>query len=263
MSNIIIIAEPASPASPYALTIPSQSIQYRDAQLALSRELKTPTNDEEQKIVLARAGTLKAINKDVESLRVELTKPHLDAQRDYKAKCDDFRKPILDEVKRLEDGASAFQASKERIARQEREEEAKRLQAALKAERDAIAEQQRLERELAAAKTKKAQAAIKEKIEAAQINVGEAQADTQQAIEQRAEPVNTKVAGSRIAEDYDIVVVNIHALYAAHRQCVELTERKSAIKDLIRAGITDIPGVTLTPRVKVSARATKSPALQN
>jgi hypothetical protein len=51
------------------------------------------------------------------------------------------------------------------------------------------------------------------------------------------------------------VIEDIHALYKAFPQCVELTPKLMAIKDLIKSGVTEIPGIKIEERAAVSAKA--------
>lgn len=72
----------------------------------------------------------------------------------------------------------------------------------------------------------------------------------------------SKPTGGALRQDWTIEVTDIKALYAAHPQCVELTAKNMAIKDLLKASITP-PGVRATPKVSYSARASSGTALRN
>lgn len=157
----------------------------------------------------------------------------------------------------------AIEDEKLRLKAQE-EENARQLEAAkndekLKAQ---LLENQRIQAELDEAKRiqdeKNAEAnrkQLEEDMLAREIEAEEAREDVSKALEVHQAPINTKVAGASVKQDYEIEIKSLDDLYKAYPQCVELKARLNSIKDLIRVGILDIPGVVLTPKVSVNVRA--------
>jgi hypothetical protein len=67
-----------------------------------------------------------------------------------------------------------------------------------------------------------------------------------------------RVEGQVVKQDWSIQVVDIHKLYRMHPNCVDLKERVSEIKELLKAGVT-VNGVTATPITKASVRVAAQP----
>ncbi len=62
-----------------------------------------------------------------------------------------------------------------------------------------------------------------------------------------------RVDGQRIANDWEIEVVDVHTLYRCHPNCVELKPRLSEIKNLLKIGAT-IQGIRALAVVKSSVK---------
>ena len=68
------------------------------------------------------------------------------------------------------------------------------------------------------------------------------------------EPVRAQ--GQRVASDWEVVVTDIHKLYRAHANCVELKPRLGEIKNLLKMGVT-VQGITARPIIKAGVRVTQ------
>jgi hypothetical protein len=64
----------------------------------------------------------------------------------------------------------------------------------------------------------------------------------------------TRASGQRIANDWEIVVTDIHLLYRHHPNCVKLEALTGEIKNILKAGGT-VKGVNAKPIVKAGVRA--------
>jgi cell division septum initiation protein DivIVA len=69
-------------------------------------------------------------------------------------------------------------------------------------------------------------------------------------------PVAVRTEGQRVTNDWDIQVMDIHALYRFHPNCVKLEPLLSEIKNILKAGGT-VKGVTAKPIVKAGVRASR------
>ena len=170
--------------------------------------------------------------------------------------------------------AAKDQAAKDAIAAEQARIEREAQEAAAAAQRardEAMAEKTRLaqeEADAALARTQKEQQDLEEQNRlmkeefAAEFAADAASENVTANCTAPVEQVATGAKGASVRTKNDIVITDIHALYAAHRQCVELTPRMNAINDLVRAGITEIPGVSIISRVAVSTRAAKGNLFQ-
>jgi hypothetical protein len=74
-------------------------------------------------------------------------------------------------------------------------------------------------------------------------------------------PTIIRAAGQVVKEDWEIVVVDIHALYRAHPVAVKLTAVLTEIRNLLDMGVT-VKGVSAKKIVKASTRSTKESAIE-
>jgi|ERR1051325_307470 hypothetical protein len=228
MSNALIIYTGELPK----ISIGSAFVALKDEALAGAALVAKVTCKAEQDVAVAAQVALKRASKTFEDARLEATAPFTKAARELKAIVDRERVDLDEEYLRLEKLNAEF------IAIQNAK--------ALAAEAAKNAELNRLERErqeaLAKAETHEERDAINSAID---IKTAEAK-----------EPLfvpTQRSPGQRVTEDWDIEVVDAHALYKAHWQCCELVPRLAEIKLLLNRGIVP-PGVRAEKKLRAGVR---------
>jgi hypothetical protein len=224
--------------------------------LSKSEAIKSVASDDEAQAALNVAAELKGAVKSVDKKRETFKAPVLLLGRAIDSTAKEFITPVETEAKRLERLAGDWALKKERehqaeIARQQAEAERLRRQQE---------EEARKAQEAAEAARKAAeQATTPEDKEAAEDAAFEAELaasiPVSAPVPAAVVPDKPKFAGASVQMVKEPVIEDIHALYAAYPSCVELTAKLSNIKDLIKRGITDIPGVRFEERAAVSAKA--------
>ena len=257
MSNkILVVATPPNSAPSLA----GEFNQLRDRLLAESTPITSIENETDQRNAIAIVSQLKAVTRDIEASRKIVKKPYDEAVAQINAIAREATASIALESSRLEGLMGAFQAEQRRI-QFEKEQAARREQQRLAEEAEkARVDAERLRLESEKAKGKKA-AALREQAEDAEIKAGEA-ADAVSAAPPAVIQEAPRAHGASVSEGYDIEVVDIGLLYKSYPQCIKMEPRLMAIQDLIRIGRLDIPGVKLTPKIKVAVRSASTPALR-
>ena len=260
----------------------------QDAVIAKERELTTEVEaeiDRAERLVAAYQAELRrqqeaerqeAERKRQEAIREEQRRA-AEAQRVERERVEAEQRAERERVER-EKEAQRQRDEIERLERQRKEAEERAALAHTQAAKDAAAaETARIQKESAEAEARAARArqesaeaearAAEEKSRLAQeafeaeLAAAEAAEDATAICQAPIPEDKTGVTGASVSEEFDIEFTDLHALYAAHRQCVDLTGRKQAVKDLIRVGIREIPGVRLIAKTKVAVRAAKQSSL--
>jgi hypothetical protein len=201
--------------------------------------------------IAATIGRVTSVEEQAEAVKAQQSLQGILGQAEKARKA--CKEPVLDFGRKIDDAAKGFiQELKDEMARISTmvgtfvQFEQKRVQAEEQARNEKLLEIEREKaRALAKAKTEAEVDAVQEHFN----NKAAAQAPPP-------EPV-ARVEGQRVTQDWDIIVSDIHKLYRAYPTCVDLTARKSEIKNLLKQGITP-PGVIATP----VARATVTNAGQ-
>lgn len=137
--------------------------------------------------------------------------------------------------------ADAARAAREASNAAEREK-AEKLQAEADAQRAKDTELQReldRQKELAAAESLKAMEATQERFNAESAATAE-----------RVVAAPAKVAGTRVVEDYEITISDVHTLARCHPNCVKITPLNGEIKALLKMGVK-VQGVTFKEVVSI------------
>lgn len=204
-----------SVASSPALGITEEGQLEKSSLLAKAAPIKTIENEKARDHAIWIAGSIKAHLKRVEASRIEVKSPFLDISRNVDAIASSHVYGLEVELRRINRIVGEFEDD-----RQER----------IKLERDQLIEQE-----------KSSDLAV----------VLEAEEKLEQL---KGAPDLAKPKGGALRRDWDIEITDIKALYLAHPQCVELTAKNMAIKDLLKVGIQPV-GVRATPKVDYAARA--------
>lgn len=229
MSELLVV--PAVGTSP-ALAISDEAIKVKTNLLIRAYATGPIPNESERDRAIQIAGSIQAHLKAVEKSRVEVKEPFLQMGREIDRVASEHVATLTGEKNRINRLVGTFESDRQ---------ETSRLAAV------ALADEQDKNRPVVedAAQPLEARLEAEERIEAAGAKLEQAKAASEAA----------KPTGGALRRDWDIEVTDIKALYAAHPQCVELTARNMAIKDLLKAGI-EPPGVRATPKVAYTARAT-------
>ena len=102
---------------PDRYSVPESAEEARNSLALMAQGVQSITTPGENEMARLVAVSIRTHLKEVESARVELTKPLLDGQRLLKALADDHIKPLKDELMRLERLATVFlEAEQSRVA---------------------------------------------------------------------------------------------------------------------------------------------------
>ena len=243
----------------YTISLSPEAVQLRDQKVVEAQGIIQVTSAQEEQIALAKAGELKGISKACERNREEIKAPALAIGRLIDDNAKSFSGPLKTESDRLESLCGAFrQIERDKVLAYEREAEKER-------QRLAEIERQRAQAEIAAAQAKTKKERLAAELKAEELREQQLNAELEQAAKIPAPIVAPAPAvGGSVKPEFDIEVVNIDALFVAYPDAVELVVKKSVLNDLVyRRGIQNIPGVKLTPKVTVRARAAAPlPALE-
>lgn len=238
------------------VSITPKANQIRAELLALAESVREVTTDDQMNEAIGIAGGLKGLIRQVEASRKDIQEPLRVAERNI----NDVAKKYCDRVKAaaatLERMAGEYKAEQDRKAEVARQELARIAEESRRAEQELAKKAQEALLAAEAAKDPYTQNELRQRATDLEIEAGEVADQFAQKFEaaDAAAPVEAKPLGAAVVQDYDIQIVDLRALYAAYPQCVSLSPRLLAIKDLIRVGKLDIPGVKLTPRTRVVSR---------
>lgn len=244
------------------------------------------SNAEEQAAAVRAQTELQKVISLAEKARKSVKAPVIEYGRKIDATAETFVEELKAELLRISKLVADFQQleqAKARAAEQKRQLEAQRIERERQAELRRIAEEQAAEQQrllneaneakrlAAEARTKKereeakrlqselerqqqlAAAKSHEEFDAVQEQFNNAAAELKTPVY---EPVRAK--GQVVTTDWDIVITDIHKLYRAHANCVELKPRLSEIKSLLKMGVA-VQGITATPIAKASVRVGAQP----
>lgn len=190
------------------------------------------TTPEKQAVAAAALAEINGMLKRVEDARVQTKKPALEFGTKVDAEAKIFANELAREKIRIMTALSNFQA-----------QEHQRMLAQQQAENERLAEIERQRaREMAKAPTMEAADKIREEY------AEKARAEAPQILAPR------KAEGMSSKADWDVEVFDINLLYRAHPVCVKMEPLVSEIKNLIKAGVTEIKGVRFKPKISVSVR---------
>lgn len=223
------------------------------------------------------ADALAAVNrllKEVESGRKEVKAPVLDLGRKIDATAEEFTAPLAVAQRALQTVLTKDAEEQARIAREaeaKRQEELRRQQEEERKRQAELdrqareAEQARLAAERAAREAQNAEVRAKAQQEAAEASKVSAalaaqrekeaaEAKLQQAELMRVPVAPAKATGTTVRTSWTFDVVDIHALYKARPDLVELTVKRADVLALIRAGTREIPGLNIRQETVANAR---------
>lgn len=270
-----------------AVSFSREAIILKDRALEIGALIGRVTNAMEQNAAVEAQTELQKIIGQAEKARKAVKAPVIEYGRSIDAAAEGFTAELKAEMLRISKLVSDFQQlelAKARAAEEARRLEAEKIErerqaelrriAEAEAERRAqLVEAERAAQRLAAeAKNKKereeaerqrlelerqraaAEAQSHEQFDAVQASFNAQQAALSAQVH---EPIRAE--GQRVVTDWDVVVNDIHKLYRAHANCVELKPRISEIKNLLKMGV-QVQGVTATPVVKAGVRLGKPAA---
>ena len=235
---------------------------------------KTITCGDTRQEVATALADINRILKEVEKGRTEVKAPVLALGRKIDSAAEEFSAPLAAAQKRLQTVLTEDAKEQARIAREaeeKRQAELKRQQEEAAAKQRELdrqareAEAARLEAERAAREAQnaearaKAQEAARKAAEesaalAAQKEKEAATANLQQAELMRVPVAPAKAAGTTVRTPWTFDVVDIHAVYKANPDLIELTVKRSDVLALIRTGTREIPGLVIRQETTVNAR---------
>ena len=264
-----------------AVNFSAEAEKLKEQALSVGALVGKVTNADEQNSAVAAQTELQKILSIAEKARKACKAPVLDFGRKIDAAADKFIEELKAEMLRISMLVGNFQQLEQAKARAA--EQAQRLEAE-KIERERLAELRRIadaeaqerlklqqaeleqQRQAAAARNKQErQEAEKLRLELERQKAAAA-ATSHDALDAVQEHFNQKAAenaaqtfepvraeGQRVAADWEITVTDIHKLYRAHANCVELKPRLSEIKSLLKMGVT-VAGIIAKPIVKAGVR---------
>jgi hypothetical protein len=261
MTNLSLII-PGTNALEHSIT--PAALEVRQNALDRAGLVRVVKNEATNQAAVDALREIMAILKTVESERNRLKKPlweagkHLDAMAAY------FGEDLKREKDRLDRITSDYQS----ILQEQRNEAARKQQEELRRIQEELAAKQREAEAKAAEEARIAREAVEKSMREAKneeqrrkaaadavIALQEAEKREQQRMEQDealatqqremalASNGPAKAEGQTVSERWEFEVTDIHKLYRSNPNCVELTERKSSIRELINLGVTNIPGV--------------------
>lgn len=220
-------------------TIPAEALALKEEALASGALIGRVTNANENRDAVEAQVKLRALITGVEKCRKEVKEPVLMLCKAIDETAKTFTKELIEEAGRvgaLVSDFAALELMKQRAA-----------QARANAELTALEKER--EAELAKA-----------------TNHDEADAITER-YSQLAQQTSVAIAptpradGQRVAEEWSIVVSDVHLLYRHYPNAVELKPRLTEIKALLNAGVK-VQGVTATKLVKATVRVSKQETIQ-
>lgn len=204
------------------------------------------TNGLTQQVALNALAGVQRLIKDVEKTRTDVKSGPLELCRQI----DQTAKAAVAELEiaqgTLKRKLSDFQRELDQRRAEEERRKAEELQRIEREKQDALAKAQAEAAKLAPAKAAQVVAAA----EVAAVN--HARAQTQELL--AVEPTPVKPEGAVVSRPWKYEVEDIHALYRAHPELVDLTPKGRAILDVIRDGKREIPGLRIFQDVEVRTR---------
>lgn len=199
------------------------------------------------------------IQKQVEDDRQLVKKPVLDLGRQIDGTAQTFLSDVNSEVVRLKGLLSSYEIEQRKKAEAERQRQIEQQRKAQEAERVRLVELDRQRRETEEAARKAQQASTPQEATRALQAAVVAEEKAEALAAPVAQPVFTapvvhRAEGAVVQERWTFDLVDIHALYAARPDLVQLTPRTSVILTAIRAGLLEIPGINIRKEINVGVR---------
>ena len=276
------LSAPAFKAFP--VTILPEKEQAKNDALAITQTITAVSSGDEQADALAAAGLCKELINGVdESYEVE-NRPVIDAGRFLRTIRDGFKDKLVTEKERLELLASRYQAAQDAAAAEARAqaEQAQREQrdaeqaeqgleaAALREIRDrheagrrddllwidkATSDSQRESAQIVADYNAEIRAEEVSNIQLACREAEDARLEAERSrVTQLATITPSRPTAATVRRQLDYTVTDMHALYLARPDLVELTVRRAAVLTAISVPGVDIPGLRVFQSTKVASR---------
>jgi len=251
MENIIQLSQftpPEITLSNNAIIVKNQLLE----QIASIDEIKSSSEATNAAKILKEA---KAMCREVESVRKEITAPILDIQRDIMAKAKEFNSDIDVQIKRIAGVLGVYEKEQREISAQKKREEEAKLRAEQERIRKAAEEKQRLENE--AAQRKIAEAKAKQDKEAeiqarlqSQAKKTEIEAEAKKNMEMAKAEKKVAIAISapaktvKLRDEWKFEVTDIKELYMWYPELIDLCPNNAAIREQIKTN-KKIPGLRI------------------
>lgn len=239
--NLELSTKPQIPVGKPSLTPEGEALI--EATIARSGMIGRVSNDSENESSVKAQLELKAVIKELEDFRILMTRPALEYQRELKAYFDGRIQPLKDEmwrVGKLSGDYVQLQEMKRRAEENARKEELAKLDR---------------ERQQALANVQS-----HEEAEAVQAHFSE-----RAAVESVTppNPVTIHPKGQSIKDDWEIEITDRHLFARCYPSCVEIKERVSEIKSLLRAGVKmeESQGIRVRAKINVGVRLPASKML--
>lgn len=246
----------------YGLTVRREAIELKNALLERAATVEAITDDDSLGNARLVVKDLAAFRNTLEKSRKAVKEPVLELGRKIDEAAANFGAEVAAEEKRITALGQAYAAEQERIRREAAEKARREAEAAARA---AAEEARRLAAEQAAA-----QAATRAAEQREQDAVRRAQEEMALRIAAEREAARLKAEAAAAAEatrfsapavagvkaDLDFEVTDIHALYLARPDLVEMTPRRAKILAHLKANRTmndphDLPGVKVIEKLKL------------
>lgn len=229
-----------------AVVLVPTEVDARDKALARAREVTAVEDAMDLELCGASMKELQGMIKAVEASRTEVKSPVLDLGRKIDGLAKEFANPIEAELGRLKGLFSKYQAEQIRLAQ---EAEAKRQAEARKAEAEAKARaeaQRQAEADFLGEEAKPVPAPEPPKA----VPAGELPLLAPP--KPKAMPTPSGISARPI---WTFEVTDIHALYQAHPEWVQLEPRRAEINKALADGMRECPGLAIRQETKTTVRA--------
>lgn len=244
----------------YGLTVRREAVALKQSLLERAAEVQAVTNDDEIGTARVVVKDLAAFRNTLEKSRKAVKEPVLELGRKIDDAAAKFGAEVAAEEKRITALGQAYAAEQERI-RREAAEKARRE--AEEAARKAQEEARRLAAEQAAAQaaTRAAEQREQDAVRRAQEEMARRVAAEREAARLKAEAAAAAEAAkfsapavAGVKADVDFEVVNVHELYVAHPELVDLTPKRAAILAHLKTARTfgkplELPGVIVKEKL--------------
>ncbi len=222
-----------------------------------SATIITVTTPVTQKAAVEAARAIASLLKAVETSRKEAKAPVLDLGQRIDATAKEFIKDVLAEEARLKRLLTDYEIEQRRLAMEaerKRQEEERKLRAAEEARLAEIRRREEAARRDAMMAETEAQRIAAERAQAAAVAERVAAAAARTVVAPvPIQPV--KAAGTIVRDEWNFEVTDLAAFAAAHPELVEITVKRAAVLQKIRAGCRQLAHTRIFEETKVGVRA--------
>jgi hypothetical protein len=221
-----------------------------------SATIITVTTPVTQKAAVEAARAIASLLKAVETSRKEAKAPVLDLGQRIDATAKEFIKDVLAEEARLKRLLTDYEIEQRRLAMEaerKRQEEERKLRAAEEARLAEIRRREEAARRDAMMAETEAQRIAAERAQAAAVAERVAAAAARTVVA----PVpiqSVKAAGTIVRDEWNFEVTDLAAFAAAHPELVEITVKRAAVLQKIRAGCRQLAHTRIFEETKVGVR---------